>query len=446
MTARRTLGVLLPVALGLGLAAWLISTAEPPPRRPGTDRTVTARTVVAQAKPVRPIARGYGEARPARSWQAVAEVAGAVVERIPELETGNRIAEGTTVLRIDPTAHELAVAEARAELASLKAERRQLDREAANTERLLALERDRLALAERELERVRGLVAEGTAPAARRDSQERATLAVRRAVTELSNTLGLIPDRKARLDAQVSRAEQRLARARRDLSKTEITAPFDLRVAEVHVERYQFAGTGQPLVSGDGTATAEITAQVPLADFPRLIGAAGPDGPAGPGARQAAFDAVDVEVRLVADPDQSWEGRLLRVENALDPQARSVPAVVAVDAPYAGARPPVRLPLVPNMYVEVRLRGPAGRPRVSLPDSAVHAGETVYLRDADGRLELRDVSVAWRQQGRAILDGGVEPGEEVILDDIVPAIPGLRVRPAGAGNGADAAPGAGAGP
>ena len=79
------------------------------------------------------------------------------------------------------------------------------------------------------------------------------------------------------------------------------------------------------------------------------------------------------------------------------------------------------------MYVEVVLTGPEGAPRITLPAGAVHQGATVYLRDAQGRLETREVTLGWRQGGIAVIEAGLVPGEEVILDDIVPALPGLRV-------------------
>lgn len=429
MMIRRAWGLLPPLAVGIAAAVWLASLATPPARMAEDGRGVVARTLVVELAPVRPAVRGYGSVRPARRWRSVAEVAGAIVRRHPDLETGTMIAAGTTVLEIDPTAYRLGIAEARADLAALRAEADQLDVEEGNTDRLLGLERDRLALAERELERIRTLVDRGTVAESRLDAQVRTTLQVRRAVAELDNTLALIPTRRVRIGAEIARTEARLSRAERDLEKTRIVTPFDLRVGTVHVERDQFVGVGQTLVEADGTARAEITAQLPIEAFPRLVGAARGNAAPGPRSIAPALGRIAVEVRLVSESAQRWTGRVLRVENGLDPQARSVPVVVAVEDPYADAAPPERLPLVPNMYVELRLTAPEGPPRISLPESAVHGGDTVYLRDEEGRLARRTVAVAWRQQGRAILADGLSPGDEVILDDLVPAIPGMKITP-----------------
>lgn len=432
MKIPRMLRLLPPIALGIAVAAWLISTAEPPARMEEGERSVVARTVTAREAPVRTIVRGYGNVRAARSWEAVSEIAGAIVRRHPDLDTGNVIRKGTTVLKIDPTAYELAVAQAEADLAALDADVAQTDIDEANTGRLLTLEQSRLDLAETELERIRDLSERGVTSPSTLGEQERATLQVRRSVEELRNTLGLIPSRRNRLDAQMARTRVVLASARRDLEKTDIVVPFDLRIGTVHVERHQFVAPGQNLVTADDIEQAEITAQIPVMSFRRLLGDAGRDDASSPTEMFASFDKVSAEVRLVSDASQTWPGRLVRVESALDPQARSVPAIVSVDDPYAGANPPLRLPLVPNMYVELILTGPVVDTAITLPDSAIHQGNLVYLRDGVGRLELREVSVAWRQGGQAVIANGLKQGEEVILDDLIPAIPGMIVNPVGA--------------
>lgn len=433
MKISRQLLLIPPIMLGVGLAAWLISSAEPPGRIEATERRVVARTILAETTPIRTTARGYGNVRAARNWEAVSEVAGTIVWRHPNLDAGNIVPEGARVLQINPTAYELAIAQAEADLAALSADLDLLDIDEANTGRLLALEESRLELAEAELARIRDLAERGVAAQSALDAQERTTLQVRRAVEELRNADALMPSRRAKLDAQIARTRVVLAGARRDLNKTDITVPFDLRVDKVHVELHQFVGAGQPLVTADGIDQVEITAHIPVASFRRLLRSGADSDPISPSDLSARLAEVAAEVRLATDPSQTWVGRLVRVEGALDPQARSVPAVIAVDDPYAGANPPLTLPLVPNMFVEVILTGPEGLAQVTLPDSAIHEGDLVYIRDVKGRLELRAVSVDWRQSGLAVLSDGVAVGEEIILDDLIPAIPGMVVDPTESG-------------
>lgn len=422
------LWVLPPVAIGAAFAVWFVSQAPGPARLETALPGLAVRVTAVETQKIRPIARGWGNARAAETWAAVAEVRGQVVWRNADLEAGRLIAAGTRVLEIDPSDYTLAIAQAEADLAVLAAEASQLQAEAENTARILALEQARLALSEADLARIRELAAQGTTPQTRADDAERATLLARRTVVELQNTLSLIAPRQDRITAQVARTEATLARARRDLDHTVVTTPFDLRVAGVAVERFQYVNIGSTLASGDAIARAEVVAQVPMAAFQRLLSGTDTAGDvlaamrAGPGTRMSAA------LHLAVDPTQVWEGEVTRIEAALDPRARTVPVVIVVDDPYGGANPPLRLPLVPNMYVEVTLTGAAMPQALVIPESALHGG-FAYLADGENRLELRAVTAAFRQDGHVVIAAGLAAGDRLVLDDIAPAIPGMLLDP-----------------
>ncbi len=425
MTRFRLILFLAPIIVALAVAAIFVARAPGPERTGESPLATPVRTVTAETQAVRPVARGWGNARASETWAAVAEVNGQIIFRHEDLEAGRLIAQGTKVLEIDPSNYRLAIAQAEADLAALAAEKAQLEAEEDNTRRVLALEEERLALTEADLARTRLLVERGTVPETRADEQERSTLQIRRTVAELQNTLALLPSRRDRLEAQAARVEAALARARRDLEHTAISAPMDIRVGAVEVQRFQYVNIGQRLLVGDGVAQAEVVAQVPLDSFVRLLGAAHDENIAALAAlREGPAERIDAVLRLVSHPEQVWQGRVSRVEGALDPRARSVQVVVTVDDPYAGAAPPARLPLVPNMYLEATFTGPPLPPRVVIPEEALHRSDTVYVRDAEGQLEIRRVRLAFRQDGMAVIAEGLAAGETVVLDDLSPAIPG----------------------
>jgi len=427
---RRVLWIIPPIAAGVAIAAYFILFAPQPGRTEGGAPSTPVRIVTATSEAIRPIAIGWGNARAAETWASVAEVNGRIIYRHPELETGRLIAAGTKVLEIDPADYELAIRQAAADLAVLTAEAEQLDIEETNTRSVLALEQARLALSEKDLARTHKLVAQGTAPQVRGDEQERITLQVRRTVAELQNTLALIPARREGIAAQAARTRAALARSQRDLANTAIVAPFDLRVRTIETERFQYVNAGQRLATGDGVDQAEVVAQVPFDAFLLLIGASHDGAKTAMAAlREGPAAQFEAELRLVANPHQVWQGKVSRVEGALDPRARSVQVVVSVENPYTGASLPNRLPLVPNMYLEVTLTGLTLGPQVVVPEAAVHHGDTVYVRNAQGRLEIRPVTVAFRQQGRAVISKGLSQGEALVLDDLAPAIPGMSLAP-----------------
>jgi RND family efflux transporter MFP subunit len=370
-------------------------------------------------------------ARPAETWQAVANVAGRAIERHPELESGTLLPEGTLLVALDPSRYELAIAEAEAELASLAGELAQLAAEEENTRRLLGLEQQALALADEELARIERLAASGSVSGSRRDEQRRSTLGQRQAVASLENSLALMPARREVLEAQRERAAVRLAQARRDLADTRFVAPYDLRLGEVEVELHQFIGTGQRLFQADSLAAAEVEAHIPIAMMRRLLGSVAP-AEIPPGALDLSeridFSAIDAELFLVGAEGVGWSGELVRVASGLDPTTRTVRAVVRVDHPYRDARPPDRPPLQRDMYVRTRLSAPSPEPKLAIPASAVHQSE-VWLADAEARLERRAVSVAFEQGNLAVIATGLAPGDRVVVDDLPAAIAGMALSP-----------------
>ncbi|MGM0583510.1 MAG: HlyD family efflux transporter periplasmic adaptor subunit, partial [Pseudomonadota bacterium] len=325
MTWTRSLLFLPPVVLGAALLALSISGREPPAAK---DRAEMAEPVLfAEATPraYAPRVQGFGEVRPARIWDAVAQVPGRVAELHPDFTRGGFIEEGELVGRIEDADYRLAVAQARLEIetARLAVEERRLSRE--TTRRLLEIEREALALARRELERQQDLARRGTAAAASVEAQERAVLTQRARVQDLENRLELAPVQIEELEQTLEVRRSRLSAAELDLARTELRAPFDARVAEVAVQQSQFAGAGASLGRLDGIGAAEVSAQVPparMAGFARLAARGGATPPDREGLRASGLRA---ELRTVFQGvEASWEAEVRRISDVMDPETRSI--------------------------------------------------------------------------------------------------------------------------
>jgi RND family efflux transporter MFP subunit len=419
------------LAVGVALAVMFVVNRQTPTHGGQTPSPPALAVLEVQPLPFRIDARGYGTARSAETWRAIANVPGRVRERHPDLESGKMLRKGTLLLSLDPSRYELAIAEAEAELAGLAAEENQLETEGNNIRGLLALEQDRLDLAEKELSRIEALAESGSVSRSRRDEQFSATLSQRQAVSTLENQLSLIPSRRQRLKAQKERAATRLEQAGRDLEDTRFVAPYDLRLTEVDVEMHQYVGAGQRVFLAENIEGAEVEVHFPISMVRRVMAGVMSSAPRNHVTDPAGwmdFSAVSATVYLVGVKGVQWPARVTRVAGGLDPQTRTVKVVVVVDDPYRLARPPDRPPLHLNMYVRVHLSTESPDPLVVIPASAVHHGE-VYLADDDDRLEIREVKVAFEQNDLAVISEGLSSGDRVIVDDPVPAIQGMRVLP-----------------
>lgn len=430
---RRSLAVAVPLALGVLAAAWLIAGRAPPERDPAREDTTPVATLAAPQVEWRPRATGYGTARAARTWRGVAEVSGRIVERSPDLDTGAMIGRGTQLFEIDRTDYRLAVAEARAGISAGQARLADLDTRAASLERSLDIERRRLEVAQRELDRLRTLFERGTVPRADVDRQESAFLQQRQAVQELENSVSQIPAERQRLEAELARDEAGLAQARRNLARTRIAAPFDLRVDTVDAEVGQYVRSGEILVSGDSVDATEVEAEIPISEFRGILDPQRrPASPLDVTDLDRLLDAMGLTARVGLrataglEPLATWPARVDRVSGAIDPRTRTVGLIVTVDKPYAKARPPERPPLVKGMYVQVRICAPARPAAVLVPRTALH-GNRVYIADAGDRLAMREVELLYRHGGFAVVRAGVAAGERVIVSDPVPAIQGMKL-------------------
>lgn len=431
--SKRLRGLWVVAGLMLGAALFAVSMLqrEPPAHASDQAQPPVVRVIEVQPLAVRLEARGHGVSRAATTWRAVANVSGRVVQRHPELESGTLLPAGTLLLELDTSRYRLAVAAAEADLAALAAEQAQLEAETGNTGRLLELERERLELAERELRRIDGLAQSGAVSQTQRDEQRRATLAQRQAVQTLENQLRLLPSRRQRLAAEVERAETRRDQARQDLADTRFVAPYDLRLGRVDAELHQHIAVGQLLFEADGIAAAEVEVQVPFDQLLRLLGAVarpGTDDAARGLAERVDLATIQAEVQLVGAAEVTWQARLSRIASGLDPATRTARVVLTVDAPYRDAAPPARPALQRDMYLRARLSAPSAAPLIVIPRATIHQGE-VYLADPAGRLERRAVELAFEQSDLAVVGAGLEPGERLILDDLLPAVSGTVLQP-----------------
>ncbi len=432
----RALLIAPPVVIGVAVLAWQLSGRKAPEQAEAEESARPVRVIEATAGDFVPRARGYGHVQPGTVWEAVAQVAGKVVYRHPDLERGRLLAADSELLRIDPANYELAVARIEANVEAVRAELDELEVRRANTESSLKIVRRTLALAEQDLARKRKLLAKKNISQTAVDETESAVLNERRQIQELQNQLNLLPAEQRVLEANLALNQAQLEEARLDLERTIIRLPFEARIAEVLAEATQFVSAGQKLAVADSIDVAEVTAQIALNHMRPLV-------PTGLDLSSLSAEEISelprkwgfsAEVRLVAgDFAASWEARFDRISDMVDPQTRTLGLVVAVDEPYRSAIPGQRPPLTKNMYVEVEIRGARQAGRIAVPRVALHRGpdgrNVVYLADPEDRLAFRPVTLGPLQSDFVIVEKGLEGGERVVVSDLIPAIEGMLLAP-----------------
>lgn len=421
-----------PVLAGIALLVWLVRSTDAPVQIPPSETLRPVRVISVPAVDFVPRALGYGHVQPGRIWEAVAEVGGRIVEKHPRLEAGELLTSGEVILRIDRTDYELAVESARARVEAAEAQVAELDVREENTRRSLEIEQGGLRLAETDLARKQTLLQRGSISQASVDEAKRAVLSLRQAVQVQQSALALIPAEREVLAANLALYESELRQAERNLERTEITTPFDGRVAAVNIEERQFAAAGQVLAVLDGVDLAEVAAQIPLDRVRRLVaGSSAEFGDVTPENLGQVFDRLGLSatVRLTAgDFQATWPARFARLRETVDPSTRTIGLVVAVDEPYRLVEVGRRPPLTKNMFVEVELHGRPIPDSLVVPRVALHDG-MVYIVGKENRLERRKVSVGAHQSDFVVVNDGLAAGDVVVVTDLAPAIDGMLLDP-----------------
>ena len=439
--AKRLL-ILPPIAAAIAVLVFVVEHRPPLTERPETEVARTLRTFPARSADVRPRVVGYGTAEYARKWRAISQVGGRLLNIHPELRPGAVIEGGAVLLTIDDADYRLAVEELTASIEQKNAEIEQLRQTAANYDKTLRLERDVLAVLDKELERAEGLLAQRAGAQASIDAKQRDRLAQQQVIQEIENNKALIEPQVAALRAGVRQSTAQLRQAERDVDRTEIRAPFTMRVGDVDLEPGQFVAANESLFEGYSVAEMEIEVQLSMLDMERLLTSVLRRSRGAPAERtmESMRSGFNVESTVFISGGGAaavYRGRFLRIREVLDATTRQVGLVIGVThRPGAGEDGP-RPPVLEGAFCRVELLGESIGERIVVPRSAVH-GSTVYVADADDRLDRREIVPEFFQDDYAVVASGLDEGDRVILSDPSPAVDGMLVDPVNDPQAADA--------
>ncbi len=383
---RLLIKLVLPIAVlavAGGVAVYMMETQ---PRAERAPKPREARLVeVIEVSPSQHNVRieAWGTVIPSREVSIVPQVSGAVVEVSPALVPGGRFKEGDLLLRIDPSDYELAVEQRRSGLAEAEAE--------------LAMELGNQAVARREYE------------------------LLGRETTEQERSLILRQPQLATVEAKVAAARAALAEAELALERTRIVAPFDALVISESVEvgSRVSASSQSAVASLVGTDSYWVELAVPASDL-KWIELPGPD---------RAGSTVLLYQDAVWPAGVYREGRVFRLLGDLAQTGRMARLLVEVEDPLALEPENDGKPrLLIGAYLRAEIAGRALPDTVKVDRRFLRDGDRVWLMDANDRLEIRAVEIAYRGPQDVLVSEGLDAGDRIVTTDIAVAVEGMPLR------------------
>lgn len=348
---------------------------------------------------------------PFREVKLSAKVGGEVVFKSDALSPGHTVDAGDVLLRIDDSDYKLEVARQEQEVARADVELERLTVDKQNAERLLKVNREMVALRERELDRMTQLRRQNATSIAESDIAELALLTTSQQATAQENQIRSFESQDQSLRLAKDLAMLQLERARIDLARTEIVAPFSGVVIANHVEQNATVTSGSLLATIEDTSSVEVRCSLRSDDIPFLKSS--------DSTSQNAYELPPVPVTIEYERSgrtYAWSGVLSRQDGlGLDQATRTMPVRVLVDKPaqnifhesLADEIVPGDLPemvaLVRGMFVQVRFHCEPQQTLAVIPESVLRPGKQVWLM-RDDMLIMQNIRIARIEQGQAFVD------------------------------------------
>ncbi len=330
-----------------------------PPRPVPEVETVTARqgdlTVAIPAQ---------GVIEPVTVTRASAEVEGVVVAVSPDFEAGASFKKGDILLEIDPSDYEAAVSQAESTLADAKLQ--------------LADEEMRARQAERDWQRL------GTPG-------------------EKPNDLVLRVPHLDAARARVKASAAALERAKKDLDRTKLRAPYDGRIRSKLADLGTRVGKGEALAEFYATSVLEVRLPVPRQDATFLEGT-----------------GQKIELREHAGA-RTWTATIDRTEGEIRRDDRTIVIVARISGDAADA------PL-PGQFIETSIPGRVVPGIFRVPRRAFAASDRLLVVAPDQTLTSRPVEILRTERDDVLVSSGIEDGEQLCITALAAVIEGMEVK------------------
>ena len=365
---------------GLGAASYLKNSSPRTQKRPPVKLSPTVQIQTVTPSNYQIIVTAMGTVIPAREVLLKSRVSGEIVEIHPEFTVGGFLKKDMRIIQIDPQDYELALARKRSAVT--------------DAEYALKLELGHQEVAKREWE----LLNQG------------------KPAQEMEKELALRQPHLEKVRSDLAAAEAELEAATLDLERTHILSPFNAIVRSKSVDLGSQVTPQDSLAELVGTDAYRIQVSLPVdrlewIEFPIKAGDFGS------------------KARIIYGQDHECSGKVIRLMGDLATEGRMARILVEVTDPLGmNSTNKDRAPLLIGEYVRVKILGHKLEGVFQIPRTALKDNSSIWIAKENQILEIRKVHPVWRDADVVLLQGGLKPGEQLIISDLPAPVEGMTVR------------------
>ncbi len=369
---------LLIIAVATSIFILLAKGKKPPQKSAKKERPIKVETIIANKKDVPVYLHSHGELKSVRTVTLAVEVAGTVTKIHPKLKAGEIIQQGELLFEVDDIDY-------------------RTDYEF-NQKRKAILEKD-LTLAKKELERANRLLNKNKV------GSIASVEATEKAVNNAADKLATV--------------QQAMKKAKINLNRCRVTAPFTCRIISHHIEAGQYVspGTKTTVIADDSVLEVELPLYGKDAvdwlnieknhnHFSNWFGRP---------------EKVNVNIYWTEAPETAFIGQLNRI-STYSAETRSMKVIAEITTNQQNAP----FQLVAGMFAAVIIPGKTMTDVIELPRTSV-SFENKVLVIRNNRLYSTDVEVVRIQNDHAYISKGIKPGDQVITTRLVDPLEGSLV-------------------
>ncbi|OQY50941.1 MAG: hypothetical protein B6230_05590 [Desulfobacteraceae bacterium 4572_89] len=407
------LGSLLIIVSGIaGMSRMAKANRGPGPREP-LKKQMSVAAIPVVTEDIAVCVMGYGQANPVVTNDISPQVSGQIIDKT-SLEQGEIVQKGEMLFKIDARDYETVMEKA---LIQVKLQENRIEQLKVSydrdRERLLVVKQN-TRLAQSNFSRLTTLYKKnrvGTLSGVEEAEQNYNSLLDTE--KSLTKSIDLYPLQIAEAQNSLANSRSDLKKARLDVRRCTITAPFTGRIKEMPIETGAYITTGTQAVKLADDTLLEI--QVPLSDKDAFE-VLGLRGSLPNTVLSSISKGLECQVETITgNVSASLPAAIHRVVK-YDSATRTLTLAVRVLPDHRSQETP-SIPIMDGMFCKIAFKGRPIKGAVKIPSDLLNPDNTIFLV-RNNKLKTMGVTKVMEENGQMYVSGAFEPEDQIIITQL----------------------------